>query len=67
MEFYIEKIYCNMKKVVFYKMCLNVQKNLKWILFTVSEKENVYSVRDGFPLKVVNLQKTLKKGSLMRF
>ena len=23
--------------------------------------------RDGFPLKVVNLRKTLKKGSFMRF
>ena len=25
-------------------MCLNVQKGKKWILCTVSEKENVYSV-----------------------
>ena len=79
-------------------MCFNVQKGEKWILCTVSEKENVYSVyflvfnqnsdinrkllkksdfwckiiyffrkRDDFPLKVVNLRKTLKKGSFMRF
>ena len=78
-------------------MCLNVQKGEKWILCTVLEKENLYSVyflvfnqnieinrkllkndfrckiifffrkRDGFPLKVVNLRKTLKKGSFMRF
>ena len=73
-------------------MCLNVQKGYKWILCTVTEKENVYGVyflvfnqnieinrkllkksdfwckiiyffrkRECFPLKVVNLRKTLKK------
>ena len=32
------------EKAVYYKMCLNVQKSYKWVLCTVSEKENVHSV-----------------------
>ena len=38
------KVYCNMKKLFSTKLCLNIQKVLKWILCTVSEKENVYNV-----------------------
>ena len=33
-----------MKKLFSTKLCLNVQKVLKWILCRVSEKENVYNV-----------------------
>ena len=62
MEFYIEKVYRNMKNLFFYKMCLNVQKGQKWILCTVSEKENVYSVYFlVFNLNIDINRKLLKK------
>ena len=34
---------------------------------TFGVKSYFFRKRDGFPLKVVNLQKTLKKGSFMQF
>ena len=84
-------------KKLFSQNVFKLPERLKWILCTVSEKENVYSdyflvfnqnieinrkllkkvtfsvksyffrKRDGFPLKVVNFRKTLKKGSFMWF
>ena len=94
MEFYIEKVYCNLKKL-FSTKCVSTSK--KDTLFSFREK-SLYSVyflvfnqnieinrklfkkltfgvksyfffrkRYGFLLKVVNLRKTLTKGSFMRF
>ena len=58
----------NVHSVYFLVFNQNIEFNKKIIKkVTLSVKSYFFRKRDGFPLKLVYLRKTLKKGSLMRF
>ena len=58
----------NVYSVYFLVFNQNIEVNRKLLKeVTLGVKSYFCRQRDGFPLKVVNLRKTLKKGSFMRF